>query len=382
MLEIAIEKKLKNFELQSCFEFRPEPGGNNVLVLFGPSGSGKSITLKAIAGIFAPDSGRIVIGEKVVYDSQQKINLKPQQRRVGYVPQNYALFPHLNVAENISYGLIGLNRSEIVRRVKNLLELMQLQDLEQRKPRQLSGGQQQRIALARALAIEPPLLLLDEPFSALDANIRQQLREEMLKLSRRLAIPIVFVTHDLDEAYVLADRIAVYNQGKILQYGSRHEIFYRPNSEDVARLLGNRNLLSGEVLEVNSAQKQVLVQLAHFQLWVDVEAGQVFVPNSKVTLMFRPERVQLLQPLDEVELFGTTNYLKAGIIEEIGRGSTHLLKMRLLDESTSDLPETKKIGKIELEIEVSSQLYDQLALHKQRDWWLRIDASQIHIINQ
>ncbi|MEI6046750.1 MAG: ABC transporter ATP-binding protein [Chloroflexota bacterium] len=380
MLDVAIQKRLKKFTLQSQFQFEATPNGSGVLVFFGPSGSGKSMTLKVIAGINDPDSGRIALGTRVLFDSTCGINLKPQQRRVGYVPQNYALFPHMTTAENIAFGLAGLERGEVERRVGEMLSLMQLDGLERRKPRQLSGGQQQRVALARALAIEPPILLLDEPFSALDATIRHQLRQNLVELSRRLAVPVVFVTHDLEEAYMLADRIAVYDQGQILQYASREEVFYHPATEQVALFLGTRNLFKGEIVAVDSLHSLVLVQMAHFRLWAALNAANFGQANvgTKATLLFRPERVRLVEPLCDCELdFGRvyaslTNYLRGRIVSEIGRGTLYTLVVRLLVPEIGLTPE--------IEVEVISQTYDNLQLRRERDWLIELNPADIHLI--
>lgn len=375
LLNLAIQKHLKNFILQVNFQFNTAPEQGGVLVLFGPSGSGKSMTLKAIAGITDPDSGYIAIAGQLVYDSEQGLNLKPQQRRVGYVPQNYALFPHMTVEENIAFGLTSLERPEIERRVKQMLGLMQLEGLEKRKPRQLSGGQQQRVALARALAIEPPILLLDEPFSALDATIRDQLRQNLRDLTHRLAIPVVFVTHDLEEAYMLADRIAVYEQGRILQYAAREEVFYRPASEQVARFLGTRNLFKGTVKEVDPVKALALVDLPHFRLWGALNTPAV-QPGTAVTLLFRPERVRLVQPLHTLNPTETwpasANYLKGRIVKEIGRGTLYTLVVQLLEGQAETAPE--------FEVEVLSQTYDTLQLRRERDWLLQIDPADVHLI--
>jgi molybdate transport system ATP-binding protein len=176
MLEVRLQKSFDGFRLD--IDFTVEGG---LVVLFGPSGSGKSLTLQALAGTVQPDTGRIVLDGQPLYDSASRLDLPPQQRRVGYVPQHYALFPHLTVTQNIGFGLTRLSRRARAQRVAELLDLCSIQGLEHRLPRQLSGGQQQRVALARALAVQPRLLLLNEPFAALDMMLRETLREELVQ---------------------------------------------------------------------------------------------------------------------------------------------------------------------------------------------------------
>lgn len=226
-LVVTIQRDLPGFSLDIDFSV---PHG--LTVLFGPSGSGKSLTLQSIAGLFPLDTAHIALDEMIWQDSAAGIYLPPQQRHVGYVPQNYALFPHLTVEQNIAFGLKA--RSERARRaerrqherqrVRELIDLMQLGGLERQRPAQLSGGQQQRVALARALATNPHLLLLDEPFSSLDAAVRETLREEMRAFHERVHVPILLVTHDAAEARMLADTIIVIQQGRVLQAGSPDQV--------------------------------------------------------------------------------------------------------------------------------------------------------------
>jgi molybdate transport system ATP-binding protein len=243
VLSVDFEKRLGDFVLRPRFSAADE-----LVVLLGPSGAGKSLTLKAIAGLLKPDRGRIELPDGAAFDSEQGIDLPPQARNAGYVVQDLALFPHLSVAENIGFGLYGWSREQQRQRVAELVELLGLEGLESRLPGAISGGQQQRVALGRALAARPSLLLLDEPFSALDAPIRNALRREVTRLRRQLALTAVFVTHDLQEAYALADRIALYDAGSVLQYGTRDEVFRQPVSARAAQLLDARNIIEGRVV--------------------------------------------------------------------------------------------------------------------------------------
>ena len=227
-----------------AIDLRVEPGTTTAIL--GPSGSGKTLTLRTIAGLTRPTAGRISSDGKPLFDSAANVDLPPRKRRAGFVFQDYALFPHLTVAGNLVYGFPGPKQSA-QSRVAELVELLGLGGLESRRPSQLSGGQRQRVALGRALASEPAFLLLDEPFSALDAPTRTALTEQLLELESRVGAPTVLVTHDLAEAHVLAQQLVVLDDGVILQSGPRDEVFGRPASPRVGELVGVRNILHGTV---------------------------------------------------------------------------------------------------------------------------------------
>jgi len=215
--------------------------------LLGVSGAGKSLTLRSLAGLLRPDEGRIALDGRVLFDSQRHIFLPPQARRIGYVPQHSALFPHQTVAEQIRFALPARgNRKSQAARVAELITALELEGLERRYPDALSGGQQRRVALARALAADPQLLVLDEPFSALDVPVRERLYELLRHLHRQFALPVIVVTHDRAEVEQLADTVVVLHQGSVVQVGSVQEVFLAPRTPDVARLVGQDNLFRGE----------------------------------------------------------------------------------------------------------------------------------------
>jgi molybdate transport system ATP-binding protein len=222
--------------------------GGELLVLVGPSGSGKSTLMRMIAGLARPAGGRIQSGATTWFDSQAHVNLSPQQRHIGYVPQHYGLFPHMSALDNVLAGLVHLPPSERPPRAREWLSKMHLAGLEARRPAELSGGQQQRVALARALARDPAVLLLDEPFSAVDRTTRETLYLELAELKRQLAIPAIMVTHDLNEALLLGDRMTLLAHGHTLQSGPPRDVMARPVNEVAARLVGIRNLFDGEIL--------------------------------------------------------------------------------------------------------------------------------------
>jgi ABC-type sulfate/molybdate transport systems ATPase subunit len=235
-LEVAIEKKVAGFQLAVEFATDAAPLG-----LLGPSGSGKSMTLRAIAGLETPDRGRIVLNGNVLFDSARKINLSARERRIGLLFQNYSLFPHLTVAENIAFGLRHVSEAEKKRRVAEQIAAAHLLGLVERYPAKLSGGEQQRVALARALATEPAALLLDEPFSALDTHLRGALERQLRETLATYGGSTLFVSHNLEEAYRVCEKIVVLANGKVAAQGPKEEIFRHPPTIEVARVTGCKN---------------------------------------------------------------------------------------------------------------------------------------------
>jgi len=244
LLKVNIQKKLKEFDLDVDFELE-----KGCLGILGPSGCGKSMTLKSIAGIVDPDNGIVSLTmdkETVYFDSDRKINLKPQKRNVGYLFQNYALFPNMTVEENVA---IGLSKNDDEKIVTEMIKRFHLEGLEKRYPRQLSGGQQQRVALARILAYGPDVILLDEPFSALDTYLKEQLRIELVNMLKDFYGFSILVTHDRDEAFQFCDELLILDQGKIIARGETHEIFEDPKKVEVARLTGCKNISKIEIID-------------------------------------------------------------------------------------------------------------------------------------
>jgi len=237
-LIVDIRKDLGAFRLDVRFEAE-----SGVTCLLGASGCGKSMTLKCIAGIEKPDEGHIELDGRVLYDSEKKIDLPPQQRRVGYLFQNYALFPNMTVRQNILCGLCReKDRGEREKRLREMLRMLRLEGLENHKPHQLSGGQQQRVALARILVSDPQLLLLDEPFSALDGHLRDALKIELRDLLVQFGGAVLMVTHDRTEAYNMAGRIAVMDKGSFLTLRPTKELFADPGSVQAAVITGCKNI--------------------------------------------------------------------------------------------------------------------------------------------
>jgi iron(III) transport system ATP-binding protein len=263
---------------------RVRPG--ELLTLLGPSGCGKTTTLRMIAGFERADAGRVFFGE------QDVTGLLANQRSIGFVFQNYALFPHLPVFENVAYGLRVKRQpeAEVARAVHEVLGLVGLRGHERQLPHQLSGGEQQRVALARAIVIRPRVLLFDEPLSNLDAKLRVHMRGEIRELQKRLSITTVYVTHDQEEAMAVSDRIAVMNQGTIVQEGTAEDLYHRPASEFVAHFIGRVNLLPGRVL--GAGPGGIELEVAGTRIRV-ASHGTGPDPGATVRLVLRPETVEL-----------------------------------------------------------------------------------------
>ena len=364
MLEITIHHKLNTFTLDISLQV-----GQELVALFGPSGSGKSVTLQSVAGLVQPDEGRISLNDRLLFDSARRVNLPPQQRRVGYVMQEYTLFPHLSVAQNIAYGLNG-SKLQKQQTVADMLDLIQLPGFAEHLPDELSGGQKQRIALARALVTNPEVLLLDEPFSALDAPTRAQLRAELRQLlQNHTKIPSLLVTHDILEANVLADKIVVVHEGRLLQVGPPAEIMHKPASLEVARLTGTQNCFAGQVVASTAQGVGVLVQ----GLRVDTPApAYPFTVGDAVFCCIRPEQVILLRPGQDGSRYG--NSFETTVVSVVADGLTFTLQLQLLEQRlTPHKP-------YDLLVVLPLHVYESLAPQVGEIWWVSLKKSAIHLI--
>jgi len=270
---------------------------NEFFTLLGPSGCGKTTLLRLIAGFEQPTSGRIHLhGKDISY-------LPPYERPVNTVFQNYALFPHMTVAQNVSFGLEMLEKpqSEIDQTVNEMLKLVQMEALRDRRTDQISGGQQQRVALARALAPHPKVLLLDEPLSALDYKLRKEMQIELKRLQNETGITFVFVTHDQEEALTMSDRVGVMNNGNILQIGAPHEIYDHPSERFVADFIGDTNFLTAKI--TSRSDESLTIKLSS-GIEINVSAGNEVVGKDAVTLAIRPEQTTISDSVESTELQG------------------------------------------------------------------------------
>ncbi len=364
MLELRAKLNMADFSYDAAFT-----AGRELVVVFGPSGAGKSLTLNILAGLVVPAEGRIVVGEKVFFDPAERINLSPQERRVGYVFQDYALFPHLTVAKNIAFGLKRQSASQTRQKVEEMLALMRLEQLGGVYPHHLSGGQKQRVALARALVMEPSILLLDEPFSALDSAVREKLRFDLIKIKERYDIPIVFVTHDLEEAYMLADRMVVFDRGRVLQVGTRDEVFYRPSCRTVARFVGAKNIFAGRVAAVNGSVGKIAT--ARFEVAAP-SAG--LAVGEQVEFCIRPEDIMIVRPDRELSARVESNVFAGRIVTVSRRGATYQLELLLDSGDATD--------RYDLTIRVPAHAYQRLGLSLGCPIKVSLKKSAIHLLTK
>jgi len=318
MAILKIEGLRKRFnEVQALdnlsFEF-----GHGILSFLGPSGCGKTTLLRSIAGLEVPDAGSIFIADQVQTSIDRGILVPPYAREIGFVFQNYALWPHMTVFKNVAFGLKlrKLPAEEVRRKVLKALELVGLQGKEERYPSQLSGGQQQRVALARSLALEPRLILLDEPLSNLDAKLREEMRSELKKLIKKVGISALYVTHDQEEAFTISDSVIVMENGRILQYASPDEIYNRPAHAFVASFIGHSTLVEGKIVKVDGAD--CLVAIAEFDgatLLSPAMAGAV--PGQSCKVVIRTSEIRLSR---ECFAEGTDNVLEGNMTSRDFRG--------------------------------------------------------------
>jgi molybdate transport system ATP-binding protein len=367
---VEIMKRLPEFTLEVAWS-----AGDGVAVLFGPSGAGKTLTLQCLAGLIRPDAGRIVVDDRVLFDSAAGVDLPPQHRRVGYVFQGYALFPHLTVGQNVAFGLRDRPRAERQGRAAEVMERLGLGGLEHRQPGELSGGQRQRVALGRALAIDPALLLLDEPLSALDAPLRRSLRDELRTILSGWGTAAVLVTHDFTEAYQLADRIVIYEGGRVIQSAPRAELLWRPASEAVARIMGLRNVLRGTVVKAMPDRIQISWRGLMLEAVNSPTRSYLPPPDSPIAFFIRPEYVRLIRKdRGAPDAVHHMNLMHGRIVGESDFGTVWSLRLRL------DAPGPPAQGDFDLEVEVPRLVYEILEIERDRHWEFSIHRGSIHVL--
>jgi len=283
-----------------------------ILALVGPSGCGKTTTLRLIAGLEHPEAGLVILGGRIVTDSY--LFVPPEKRSVGMVFQDHALFPHLNVFENVAFGLAGRPREVVRREAASMLKLVGLEHMAGRYPHELSGGERQRVALARAMAPRPIVILLDEPFSNLDADLRAQIREEVRAILKGIGATAIFVTHDQEEALFIGDRLAVFNQGRLEQIGTPESIFHTPATRFVAEFMGHTDFLPGEV-----TREGILTEIGLLDQETGLPAGE------KVELAFRADDVTIRPKAEAGSLVLARHFKGAVNIYRLRLPSGHLV---------------------------------------------------------
>ncbi len=361
IVEIDIRTRLRPFMLAASFEVRDE-----LLALVGPTGSGKSVILRSVAGIYTPDDGVISYDGDVLFNAVLRINRPPTERAIGYVPQNFALFPHLSVADNIAFPLRRMYPEaprEVATRVDDVLELLRLGRYRQQRPSDLATAERVTIAIARALVTDPEILLLDETFVPLEIGERQQARQVFAELRRKIHVPTVVATGELEEARDIGDRVAILDGGHILQVDTPDRLVARPTDRQVARLVGATNVIPGSVVESSGG-------------WVVAETpfGDVRFPGEnpwghELDIVLRPELLRVTirgGPESRPAAHGTV--LAATIVDELRAGPDHLLYVR---------PEGARTDE-SLEVRISDLDYQQQGLLGQRRCWLILPDEAIH----
>ena len=322
-LVVDIKKQFGAFHLQIQLAV-----GAGVCVLFGASGAGKTQTLNAIAGLMTPDSGEITLDGIPFFRHREagaKINLPARERHVGYVFQQYALFPHLTALENVAYAL--WRRSDARKRAVELLERMHLGRLADRYPSELSGGQQQRVAIARALAADSKVLLLDEPFSALDRANRERLHQDVLSLQAESQLVVLYVTHNLEDAFAIGHQLAIVYDGKIEQFGTPETIFRQPANLNVARTLGMTNLFQSQVMATTASS----IQLDWLGLILEAAPSHQYETGATITAYIRPEEIQIISENPSAET-DSLNCLRGTVIRKQAGYQFHTFRVRLRNE--------------------------------------------------
>ena len=366
MLSVSARKQFGDFTLDATWS-----SDQPIVALVGPSGSGKTLTLQCIAGLLAPDSGRIVSAGHTLFDSSERVNLRPQQRRIGYVFQGYALFPHMTVAQNVSYGVPRLVTYDSPGKSR----AARTRALTSPYPGELSGGQQQRVALARALATDPDILLLDEPFSALDAPLRRELSGELSQTLREWGKLAVLVTHDLPEAYQIADMVVLYGHGSTTGAVSKNDLLWHPPSERVARLIGARNILRATIAD--SSGDSIVLDWRGGRLEAARSPSHPLHARTGDQLAFfvRPEYVRLIRKNRPVtDGLRQTNLFRGDIVGERDEGTTWVLFFRLAR------PGTPSQGTFDLEIEIPKLVYERLGISTDRHWDVSIHPGSIQVL--
>jgi molybdate transport system ATP-binding protein len=363
VLDVRIRKAFAgDFELDLAFALR-----HGITILFGASGAGKTTLLDCIAGLTVPDVGRVNIGERVLFDSERRINVPARSRNIGYVFQDLALFPHLSVESNVGYGLAGIDPQERELRVSGALDALRISTLRKRRPAQLSGGERQRVALARALVTQPSVLLLDEPLAALDLPIRMKIADDLRRSIQNLPIPVLYVTHSRDEVFMLGERLLVIEQGRLIAHGTPHEVLSAPRGETVAQLAGFENIFDAQVISIHEDRGTMTCRVA--------------------SARFESAQVELETPLVRAELGGNLRVgISAGDIllaksAPVGLSARNVLPGKLLSLSQRDAIVVARVDcGVELSVHLTLGARDSLELAPGRQVWVIVKTHSCHLL--
>lgn len=360
-LVISVRKRLRgegrDFQLDISFSVPP-----GISILFGASGAGKTTLLDCIAGLVTPDSGRIATRGSVLFDSDQRTNLPAQCRKIGYVFQDLALFPHLTVGRNVEYGLSVRRLSEQRSRSDQMLESFRIAHVREQKPGKISGGEKQRVALARALVTDPCVLLLDEPLTALDAPTKSKIIDDLRTWNAAQQIPILYVTHSRDEVFALGERVLVLENGKIIAQGTPHEVMFAPHQETVAQLAGFENILDGAVIAAHE-------------------------DRGTMTCRIDESKVELETPLVRAEVGSSLRIgIRAGdillaTVEPRGLSARNVISGRLVSLTQRDVIVAAKVDcGVEMEVHLTLAARDSLRLQAGHEVWLVVKTHSCHLM--
>jgi len=360
MLDAKLKKEFRTngrvtLALDASFTVR-----RGITVLFGPSGAGKTTILRAIAGIVVPDEGRIELGERVYFDSETGTNIPIQHRRIGFVFQDYLLFPHLTALQNVAYAIRSATHKGRRDRAIELLDLLGIVHVADRHPHQLSGGEQQRVALARAFGADPAILLLDEPLSALDATTRLRLLEEIVDLQRKSKIPFLYVTHSPADAVRAGDNALILSAGRIVQEGKPAEVFNAPRNSAAARAVGSENILAGRVQDHHEREGTSVIDLSGCELVIPYSA---LPKNTPVTVGIRSDDIIISR-------------------ERIGQTSARNLFEGTIKHALPDGPGVDLLTScgVDLKVRVTAQAFEALDLKPGVKVYVLIKASSCHLL--
>lgn len=374
-LELSIQKRFAPTGNAPGFDLDVSLGCEaGITVLFGASGAGKTLTLDSLAGFLRPDQGRILLQNEILFDAQSGVFLPPRRRGVGYVFQNYALFPHMTVEQNLAFGIARLPALERHRRIREMLDLFGLTSLGTRRPHELSGGEKQRASIARALIPQPRLLLLDEPVRGLDYQLRVDFYAVVRNIRETYRIPILLVTHDVTEGFVLADRMAVYRAGRIIQTGEPDEVFLRPRNAAVARLLGISNIFSGTIDELDPMSDSALIRTGLFPVAVPYLPGRL--RGDKVWFCIPSEHVSLLPRAAAPSDRARENQIPVQVIEEITTPSTMRLVLKVQGENAGA---NGAAAPSQIETEISRSAYKKMGIATEKNWLAALPKAFIHV---
>ncbi len=357
-LSVRVQKRLqKDFTLDLAIALPP-----GITILFGPSGAGKTTLLDCIAGLVEPDEGRIATRDKILFDGALKINFPPQRRRVGYVFQDLALFPHLSAQRNVEYGLSHLGGEERRRRSDAILESFRIAHLRSRRPGQISGGERQRVALARALVIDPAVLLLDEPLAALDAATKSKIVDDLRTWNQVHHIPIVYVTHSREEVFALGEQVIVLENGRPIARGTPHEVMSAPRLETVAQLAGFENIFDAKVTAAHEDRGTMVCQLSGSQVEMETPLVRAEV-GSQLRVGIRAGDILLAS------------------VKPVGLSARNIIPGKVLSLAQRDVIVVAKVDcGVEMEVHLTLAARDSLQLQPGGEVWLVVKTHSCHLL--